>query len=471
MSTKINTLELYVKGVQAYPNNMQKTELESVLGFWPEDLDDSAILAERLKTRPTNCLNYNLMHDYYMLTPFIPADGWHDYWNVTNENIPTNTLIYWPEFTNTQLSSLTGKYDLGGPNCIEYPNIIDLSKGIVDLYAPAENQTYEWHWNWDVLCGGNSFVQDHFGHQLGLNFNKCDVLKFNGNQIPHAWSEELADYSTNISTEYRWMFQGCTRLREIDNLNLSGFDMTHTNTLTLPTDDRSGMQGLEKYFMNCENLKILQNITWPTYNNASKFTGPCYSYMFYNCRSLPNNQFPTMDFAVAGQINSWDGEQDVTGQLYTNCEYIFYGCEKMTTQHITLNSLSNINNLTMAYAYSGITSLELPNNMNEYTRIPWIIQGCKDLLQLIIRTEGLAGDKSSYWEQTVRGKDAYDWQYVINQNQLFKPSDVNMLNAHLAIYVPDSELQDWIDMHANTGESDIDQRVSDMFHGLSELSA
>ena len=464
MSTKINTLELYVKGVQAYPNNMQKTELENVLGFWPADLDDSAILAERLKTRPTNCLNYDLLYDYHMHDG-VADTGWYDYWNGGTDKIISDTLIYWPQFTSNELSASNEKWDLGGQNCIEYPNVIDLSKGIVDLFNPTEGVAYEWHWNWGI-GGGYEYVQEHYNHTLGLNFNKCDHITLNGQTIPHRWDENLADYSNNIAPEYRWMFMGCTRLKTITGLNLSNIDMTHTNQYINPADCTYEFEGLEKYFMNCENLTTFTNVIWPTYYNQNKFTGPCYGFMFYNCRSLPDNQFPTIDFAVGGWINIWDGEKDVLTQLGINCEDIFYGCKNLTSQHITVSSLSNVNNLKGAYAYSGIQSIELPNNMPSDTRLIYMIQGCSDLTQLIIRTEGLCGDREGWWE-TVYGKDVV---IGMDKNYLFNPSDVDLLNENLAIYVPDSELQDWKDMHATTGESDIDQRIVDMFHGLSELS-
>ena len=470
MSTKINTLELYVKGVQAYPNNMQKTELESVLGFWPEDLDDSTILADRLKSRPTNCLNYEILHDYHMHDS-VADTGWYDYWNVGTDRIPADTLIYWPEFTSAQLSSLTEKYDLGGPNCIEYPNVIDLSKGVVDLHAPADNYTYEWHYNWGSN-GGVVDVLENFGHTLGLNGNRCKVLRFNNQQIPHYYNEASSVLTDNIGSEYRWMFYNCKNLERIEGLNLSGFSMEHSNQWGWPFDTTAELEGLEKYFMNCKNLTTFTNVTWPRYANYYPgFSGPCYAYMFYNCRSLPDNQFPTMNFVGTGHVFVWDDTQqtDVLTTLKINCEYIYYGCEKMTTQHIPTSYLSNVDNLTGAFAYSGITSLEIPTGLDSTSKLPYMIQGCKDLTQLIIRSTDLYGDKSQHWDVHIYGKDGLAYSSLLS-NILFNPNDVNLLNENLAIYVPDAELQEWINMHATTGVTETDQRITDIFHGLSELS-
>ena len=458
MSTKINTLELYVKGVQAYPNNMQKTELENVLGFWPADLDDSAILAEKVKARPTNCLNYNLLYDYHMHDG-VADTGWYDYWNSGSDRVSSDTLIFWPQFTSNELSALNEKWDLGGQNCIEYPNTIDLRKGIVDLYSPDEGVNFEWHYNWNENHGWG-YVMDHYNHLLGLNYNKCYSLKFDGNSIPHLWDENLADYSNYVAPEYRWMFEGCSNLHRIEGLNLSGFDMTFEDHWTNPFDGVTKLFGFEKYFMNCENLTTFTNVTWPQY-----FTGPCYGLMFYNCRSLPDNQFPTMTLSLPGHQLDWSTGEEVLIECHTNCNYMFYGCKLLQHNPIVTSTLQYVDYLKAAFAYTGIQTLELPANMSTNTRLCWIIQGCSALTQFIIRTEGLLSLSGNMYE------DMYGPERIqLDRNYLFNPSDVDLLNENLAIYVPDSELQDWKDMHANTGESDIDQRIVDMFHGLSELS-
>ena len=453
MSTKINTLELYVNGKEVYPNLNTATPLEKTIGYTPKCFTDSTTLAQRIKEHPTNIMNRNLRSE------LDPAVQGYDYWYNLD-----NTLIFWPILTSAQLSNISEPYDIGGPDCVSYPNTIDLSQGIIDLYNPLVPRVwpstgvgYEWHYNWHTLSSGKDYVLGHYGHTLGLNFNKCDTLQFSGtmNTFVNAF-DSTKDYAPPY---YRWMFQGCDQLTTIVGLNLTGFDMTHTNAYQNPTDNLDKLLGLERYFMNCESLTTFTNVTWP-----QQFTGPCYGYMFYNCRSLPDNQFPTMAFTLAGNI---DDGQGGTVPLGTNCEYIFYGCKNLTSQHIPTSSLQYVSNLRSAYEYSGVQSIELPANMNTNTNLSLMIEGCSELTQLIIRTEGLIEYKDIWYPDEIEPNNEGGWS---GYNRLFISGNVDLLNENLAIYVPDSELQDWIDVHANTGESDIDQRISDMFHGLSELS-
>ena len=157
--------------------------------------------------------------------------------------------------------------------------------------------------------------------------------------------EGLENLNTSAVTNMRYMFEGCSRLTE---LNVSNFN---TSAVT-------NMQGM---FFDCSRLTEL---------NVSNFNTSAVTNMqgmFYGCSRLTELNVSNFNtFAV------------------TNMEGMFYGCSGLTSLNVSNFNTSAVTNMAgMFEGCSGLKELNVSNfNTSKVTNMGGMFEGCFGLTEL-----------------------------------------------------------------------------------------
>ena len=214
----------------------------------------------------------------------------------------------------------------------------------------------------------------------GLDLSRVTTLLYMFNGCTALESADLNGLTLSAATDIRYLFNGCSKLKDVDLSNFNAPKVAANctylfqNCSSLETIDLSTFYtpiatSYAYMFNGCSKLKDVTLGGEGATFNPVKVTNM--SYMFQNCSSLQSIDLNNLNTAAA-----------------TSMAYMFSGCSKLNSIGITGEAgkfkAAKVTNMSYMFnGCSGLTELDLtPLTINAVTNTSYMFQNCSGLTDL-----------------------------------------------------------------------------------------